>query len=152
MKVASIELLSISLAFASGAKQGRLGMNEGKKTNGQTCLSNSMCASNCCTANRDRKYVCSPNKPGTVCSSRFTGGSSENWLDAINTARENQQKAIGGSFTPSEWSPDLANKAQAWANTIAAQCSNGVPVDGSNPEDYGVNTILNVANPDVAVV
>jgi hypothetical protein len=27
-----------------------------------------------------------------------------------------------------------------------------VPVDGSNPEDYGVNTILNVANPDVDVV
>jgi hypothetical protein len=55
--------------------------------------------------------VCSPNMPGTVCSSRFTGGSSEDWLDAINTARENQQKAFGGSFTPSEWSPDLANKA-----------------------------------------
>jgi hypothetical protein len=61
-------------------------------------------------------------------------------------------KAFGGSFTPSEWSPDLANKAQAWANTIATQCSNGVPVYGSNPKDYGVNTILNVANPDVDVV
>ncbi len=41
---------------------------------------------------------------------------------------------------------------QAWANTIATQCSNGVPFDGFNPEDYGVNTILNVANPDVAMV
>jgi hypothetical protein len=96
--------------------------------------------------------VCSPNMPGTACSSRFTGGSSEDWLDAINTACKNQQKAIGGSFTPSEWSPDLANKARAWANPIAAQYSNRVPVDGSNPEDYGVHTILNVANPDVAVV
>jgi hypothetical protein len=53
---------------------------------------------------------------------------------------------------PSEWSPGLVNKAQAWANTIVTQCSNGVPVHGSNPEDYGVNTILNVVNPDVAVV
>jgi hypothetical protein len=71
----------------------------------------------------------------------------------MNTARENKQKAIGGSFTPSEWSTGLVNKAQAWANTIVTQCSSGVPVDRSNPaEDYGVNTILNVANPDVAVV
>ena len=159
MKVASLELLFISLAFASGARQGHEVRNRGgqtgilKKANGETCSSNGMCFSNCCAreSTSNRKYVCSENTAGTTCFSRFTGGTGKDWLEAVNTARENQQDAIGGTLTPMEWNADLATKAQAWANTIAAQCSNGVPVAESNPEDYGVNTILNVANPQMAV-
>jgi hypothetical protein len=80
-------------------------------------------------------------------------GSPEDWLVAINEVREEYQNEYGGpgTYTEIEWSADLSSEAQKWANEIAAKCVNGVPGSGSNPNDYGVATILNMKNPQMAV-
>jgi hypothetical protein len=85
------------------------------------------------------------------CLSRNAGGSSEDWLTALNDARKRQVEAIDGTFNELKWSNDLQTEAQAWANIIAANCRNGVPVAEANPKDYGVATILNMRNPQMAV-
>ena len=94
-------------------------------------------------------------------SDRNIPGSPEDWLQAINDARVQGQMNIteettideDGNMASSvsasilEWSADLANKAQGWANTLASECKIAIP-DGV---DYGVNAIANVRNPATAV-
>ena len=83
-------------------------------------------------------------------SDRNVPGSPEDWLQSLNDARAVGQFVIGGGTSePSalEWSADLANQAQGWANTLASECKNAVPDGDENPGDYGVTTILNVRNP-----
>jgi hypothetical protein len=82
---------------------------------------------------------------------RNVPGTPEEWLDALNEAREIGQETLLAEYTPFEWSPDLANEAQGWANGLAASCTNGVPAGEENPGDYGVTTILNMRNPGLAV-
>lgn len=81
----------------------------------------------------------------------FVKGTGEEWLDAINEVREEYQVEYGGPYTPVKWSVDLANAAQQWANEISARCMNGIPGATTNPEDFGVATILNMRNPQLAV-
>eukprot|EP00956_Cyclotella_meneghiniana_P007272 scaffold9913_cov36-Cyclotella_meneghiniana.AAC.11 len=83
-------------------------------------------------------------------SDRNVPGSAEDWLQSLNDARAVGQFVIGGGTSePSalEWSADLANQAQGWANTLASECKNAVPDGDENPGDYGVTTILNFRNP-----
>jgi hypothetical protein len=80
---------------------------------------------------------------------RNVPGSPEEWLSALNAARKTGQKKIGGSGSQLKWSNDLASQAQTWANELAKKCSNGLPTN--NPGDYGVSTILNMRNPQLAV-
>eukprot|EP00956_Cyclotella_meneghiniana_P007275 scaffold9913_cov36-Cyclotella_meneghiniana.AAC.14 len=94
-------------------------------------------------------------------SDRNVPGSAEDWLQAINDARVEGQMNIteettvdeDGNMASSvsasllEWSADLANQAQGWANTLASECKIAIP-DGV---DYGVNAIGNVRNPATAV-
>lgn len=84
-------------------------------------------------------------------SNRNVPGTPEEWLDALNEARETGQVAIGGEYVPLEWSADLALKASKWANRLATKCENGVPSGQENPGDFGVNTVLNMRNPKLAV-
>lgn len=84
-------------------------------------------------------------------SDRNVPGTPEEWLTALNEARQIGQETLLAEYTPFEWSPDLANEAQAWANGLAASCTNGVPTGEENPGDYGVTTILNMRNPGLAV-
>jgi hypothetical protein len=102
-----------------------------------------------------RKHVCAAKSDDKVCIAnlRNVGGSPEDWLVAINEVREEYQNEYGGpgTYTEIEWSADLSSEAQKWANEIAAKCVNGVPGSGSNPNDYGVATILNMKNPQMAV-
>jgi hypothetical protein len=84
-------------------------------------------------------------------SNRNVPGTPEEWLDALNTAREEGQVDIGGDYSPLEWSADLASEAQAWANSLAKKCKNGIPSGAQNPGDYGVNAVLNMRNPTLAV-
>ena len=72
-------------------------------------------------------------------------------MNAINEVREVYQEEFGGTYTPLKWSPDLANDARKWANDIAEVCRNGVPGAVTNPNDFGVATILNMRNPQLAV-
>lgn len=78
-------------------------------------------------------------------------GSGEDWLDAINEVRQEYQEEFGGTYIPLKWSPDLAAEAQKWANDIAEICKNGTPGTRKNPNDFGVSTILNMRNPQLAV-
>jgi len=94
-------------------------------------------------------------------SARNVPGSPEDWLQAINDARVQGQMTIteettydeDGNMASSvsasilEWSADLANQAQGWANTLASECKIAIP-DGV---DYGINAIANVRNPATAV-
>ena len=97
-------------------------------------------------------------------SDRNVPGSPEDWLQAVNDARTDGQGKItwtsvdeNGNWASSvsvsilDWSADLANQAQGWANTLAASCKNAVPNGEENPGDYGVTTILNARNPVTAV-
>ena len=63
------------------------------------------------------------------------------------TIDEDGNMASSVSASILEWSADLANQAQGWANTLASECKIAIP-DGV---DYGVNAIANVRNPATAV-
>ena len=78
---------------------------------------------------------------------RNVPGSAEDWLQSLNDARAVGQFVLGGESSALEWSPDLANQAQGWANALAASCKNAVPDGEENPGDFGVTSILNVRNP-----
>ena len=80
-------------------------------------------------------------------SDRNVPGSPDDWLQSLNDARKTGQVAIGGQYSPFKWSPDLANQAQKWANTLASECRNAVPDGDENPDDYGVTSIGNARNP-----
>eukprot|EP00956_Cyclotella_meneghiniana_P007268 scaffold9913_cov36-Cyclotella_meneghiniana.AAC.7 len=80
-------------------------------------------------------------------SDRNVPGSPDDWLQSLNDARKTGQEAIGGQYSPFKWSPDLANQAQKWANTLASECKNAVPDGDENPDDYGVTCIGNARNP-----
>lgn len=84
-------------------------------------------------------------------SNRNVPGTSEDWLAALNEARELSTTTLGYDYEPLQWSADLMGEAQIWANSLAKKCSNGVPTGEENPGDYGVNTVLNMRNPASAV-
>jgi len=82
---------------------------------------------------------------------RDVPGSPEDWLNSLNAARKQNQEALGGTYSALSWSNDLMGEAQTWANDLAIECANKAPSTGQNPGDYGVATILNMRNPQLAV-
>lgn len=82
---------------------------------------------------------------------RNVPGSPEDWLNTLNAARKENQESLGGTYSALAWSNDLMGEAQTWANDLAIKCANRAPSAGQNPGDYGVATILNMRNPQLAV-
>jgi hypothetical protein len=100
--------------------------------NGAQCTKSEQCKSKCCSMGSRSKPVCVRKNSGSVCTegnARIVPGTSKDWADAINEARKKYQDQYGGPNTYSalKWSNDLKDEAQKWANTVAANCQNGLP-------------------------
>eukprot|EP00804_Cyclotella_cryptica_P010446 CCRYP_012287-RA/>CCRYP_012287-RA protein AED:0.10 eAED:0.10 QI:809/1/1/1/0.75/0.6/5/79/232 len=135
-------LIFISLGLVTGTKKGFAAPLKGAW---EDCSRSSECKNKCCSKEFSTTHKCTPG--GTICvqNLRNVAGKAEDWLDAINGVRETYQ------VDSLEWSNALKSEAQVWANEIAKKCVNGLPGAGQNPNDYGVATIVNMRNPQMAV-
>ena len=52
-------------------------------------------------------------------SNRNVPGTPEEWLAALNEARELSTTTLGYAYEPLQWSADLMSEAQIWANSLA---------------------------------
>jgi hypothetical protein len=62
---------------------------------------------------------------------------------AHNDMRRKYHKKFGGEFVAINWNMQLKSEAEAFAKKLVKNCANRVPQAGENPNNYGVNSVLN---------